>query len=186
MNRLPKLSLIVFTMLILLINGGCGGPTTPTTTSLTIGPTVTTISSTTTTEKPTTTTKLQTTTITQPPSTTTTRPATTTTLRPTTTTARKQRLTLQIISVTSPVSQGANATLTAKTTPGALCDIEVVYKSGPSKAKGLVPKTAGSNGRVSWTWKVGTRTTPGTWPITVMASLNGETVTRQTSITVTD
>lgn len=93
-------------------------------------------------------------------------------------------LILEITSVTSPVSPGSSATLTATTTPGALCDITVFYASGPSEAAGLEPKTAGPNGIVSWTWKVGTNTTPGTWPIIVTASLSGKTVTRCTTFVV--
>jgi hypothetical protein len=45
--------------------------------------------------------------------------------------------------------------------------ILVHYKSGPSRAKGLVPKVASGSGRVSWTWRVGSNTTPGRWPIVV-------------------
>lgn len=93
-------------------------------------------------------------------------------------------LKLDIASVTSPVRPGANATLTAKTAPGAKCAITVYYKSGPSTAQGLVPKAADAGGNVSWTWKVGTNTTPGTWRIVVTASKDGSTVTKETTFTV--
>ena len=93
-------------------------------------------------------------------------------------------LLLQIVSVTSPVSPGANATLVAQAVSGAECSITVYYKSGPSEAQGLYPKTADSSGRVSWTWKVGTRTTPGSWQIVVKASYGGKTVTQSTDFTV--
>lgn len=93
-------------------------------------------------------------------------------------------LTLTIVSVTSPVGPGYNATLVAKTTPGARCTITVYYKSGPSEAAGLYPKDADANGTVSWTWKVGTRTTPGSWRIVVTASLSGKTVSQTTYFTV--
>ena len=58
-------------------------------------------------------------------------------------------------------------TLEIQTTPGATCSITVRYKSGPSRAKGLVPKTAGAKGRVVWQWRVGSNTTPGRLPIDV-------------------
>lgn len=74
---------------------------------------------------------------------------------------------LDIISVTNPVECGAMATLTAKGKPGAEYDIDVVYKKTESKAKGLENKKAAADGTVSWTWKVGTGTTPGTYTITV-------------------
>ena len=91
---------------------------------------------------------------------------------------------LEIVSVTSPVSSGSNATLVAQTIPGAECDITVYYKSGASTASGLYPKTADSSGRVSWTWKVGTRTTPGSWQIVVEASSGGRTCTQSTYFAV--
>jgi hypothetical protein len=71
-----------------------------------------------------------------------------------------------LVRVTSPVSAGSYATLTVKVSRPARCSITVNYYSGPSEAKGLYPKRS-SRGRVSWTWKVGTRTTPGRWPIRV-------------------
>jgi hypothetical protein len=89
-----------------------------------------------------------------------------------------------VVSVTSPISHGANATLTAKTTPGAQCTITVNYKSGPSTASGLGAKTADNLGNVSWTWKVGANTTPGTWQIVVTATSQGSTVTTTTNFTV--
>jgi competence protein ComEC len=88
--------------------------------------------------------------------------------------------TVEIVSVSSPVSQGANATLDAKTSPNASCTITVYYKSGPSKASGLGPKTADAGGLVSWTWKVGANTTLGSWRIEV--TCNG--VTKETTFTV--
>jgi len=93
-------------------------------------------------------------------------------------------LSLEIPSVTSPVRPGATATLRAVTAPGANCSIVVYYKSGPSTAAGLGPKTADASGNVSWSWTVGTRTTPGTWRIVVKTSQGGSTITKETSFTV--
>jgi hypothetical protein len=74
---------------------------------------------------------------------------------------------LEIQSVTSPIARGATARLVAQTSPGASCSITVLYKSGPSQAAGLEDKKADASGIVAWSWKVGTRTTPGSWPIIV-------------------
>ena len=93
-------------------------------------------------------------------------------------------MSLQILSVTSPVSRGGSATLSAQTVPGAQCTISVNYQSGPSQAQGLEPKTADSSGNVSWTWKVGTNTATGSWPITVTASLGGKTASQTTHFAV--
>ena len=94
-------------------------------------------------------------------------------------------LALEIVSVTSPVSPGAYATLEARAPPRALCTIAVYYKSGRSTASGLGPKQADNNGYASWTWKVGTRTTPGSWRIVVTATYEGQTVSQETYFTVT-
>lgn len=83
-------------------------------------------------------------------------------------------LSIAVVSLTSPASRNSNATLVVRTTAGANCAIVVNYKSGPSKAQGLGPETADSNGRCAWTWKVGGNTTRGTWSITVTVSLNGQ------------
>ena len=103
---------------------------------------------------------------------------------PTAAPAPSADLALQIVSVSSPVRPGARATLTAQTTPGAQCSIAVQYKSGPSSASGLEPKTADASGNISWTWTVGSTTTPGTWPITATARLGGNSLTRETSFVV--
>ena len=91
---------------------------------------------------------------------------------------------IEIVSVTSPVSPGAYATLKASAPPGAQCSIAVYYKSGRSTAQGLYAKQADMNGDVSWTWKVGTRTTPGSWRIVVTATYDGETISQETYFTV--
>jgi hypothetical protein len=78
----------------------------------------------------------------------------------------------RLVRVTSPLPAGAYATLVARVVPRRLCKITVYYKSGPSTAQGLYPKRP-RNGRVSWTWKVGTRTTPGRWPIRVACGSAG-------------
>ena len=79
---------------------------------------------------------------------------------------------LRLVSVTSPVSAGSDATLVVAAPSGATCSIVVTYKSGASSAAGLYPQKARS-GRVSWRWMVGTRTTPGRWPIDVACGAVG-------------
>ena len=93
-------------------------------------------------------------------------------------------LAVVISSVTSPVSHGSQASVTATTSPGAACEVEVGYASGPSKAAGLEPKPAEATGAVSWTWTVGAQTQVGTWPIAVTCSLGSETATTGTSFVV--
>lgn len=45
--------------------------------------------------------------------------------------------------------------------------IEVHYKSGPSTSEDLAPQISNSDGEVTWTWKVGARSTAGTFDIIV-------------------
>jgi hypothetical protein len=72
-----------------------------------------------------------------------------------------------ILSIKSPVARNSYETVIAHVPPHTTASIEVDYKSGPSHAQGLEPKTAGDDGIVTWTWKVGGNTTLGTWPVTV-------------------
>lgn len=81
---------------------------------------------------------------------------------------------LTFTSLTTPIDPNEYATAKVKTAAGASCTIDVEYKSGPSTAAGLGPKTASSSGIASWTWKVGGRTTPGSWPVTVTCSKSGK------------
>jgi len=87
---------------------------------------------------------------------------------------------LVIVSSNLNVTPGEYASVTIRTSPGASASIEVDYESGPSKSTSLYPKTADSDGTVTWQWKVGTRTTPGQWPVIITA--NGQTV--QTTVNV--
>jgi hypothetical protein len=86
-------------------------------------------------------------------------------------------LSVTFTSLTSPIVRGAPATAAVRTRAGAACTIRVVYKSGPSTAAGLSTKSASSSGRASWTWTVGSRTTPGSWPVTVTCSAGGASAT---------
>ena len=86
---------------------------------------------------------------------------------------------VRLTSVTSPIRHGAYATLSVRVSRTATCSITVYYKSGTSVAQGLYPKRGT---RISWTWKVGTRTTPGRWPIVVSCGSAGRL---QTSFVVT-
>lgn len=61
---------------------------------------------------------------------------------------------IEVVSLTSPISRGAQASITIKTAPNVQCSITVYYKSGASKAKGLEPKNSDENGNCTWSWKV--------------------------------
>lgn len=98
--------------------------------------------------------------------------------------AHAQQLEVKLASLTSLVIHGNDATIAVTTAANANCQIMVLYKSGPSKAQGLIPKSADSQGQVRWTWKVGSRTTPGGWPITVTCSSGSQNGTLKTLFVV--
>ncbi len=99
-------------------------------------------------------------------------------------TSAQQQLSVERVYLISPVSPGNAASITVKTAPTVACTITVTYKSGPSRARGLVPKTADEDGIVGWAWIVGTQTTPGEWPITVTCSEGGKQETLEISFVV--
>ncbi len=84
-------------------------------------------------------------------------------------------LSVRFVSLPDPAVPGSTATLTAVTAPGAVCSAMVTWPSGTvSTAAGLKPTpTAGSDGVVSWTWNVGSRTKPGTATARVTCTLGG-------------
>ena len=86
-------------------------------------------------------------------------------------------LPIKVISVTSPVKPGGPARVEVQTAPAAVCDIEVVYRSGPSRAAPLRPRRADAKGRVVWLWRVGRRTATGKASVMVECLL-GEDITR--------
>jgi len=82
-------------------------------------------------------------------------------------------LPVSLVQLSSTVAPFSDATITVKTAPAASCAIAVLYKSGPSRAKGLDPKLADRSGFVAWRWRVGSRTTPGQWPVVVTCEHDG-------------
>lgn len=103
------------------------------------------------------------------------------TLKPT---AKPMTLTIKVVSLTSPVGRGSSASLSIRTSAGARCSIEVQYSSGPSSASGLGDKTASSTGTIGWTWRVGTNTALGTWPIYIDCSKGSAYNVLETRFTV--
>jgi hypothetical protein len=87
---------------------------------------------------------------------------------------------VSIVSVTSPVDDGAHATLVAQTSAHAACNLGVTLPSKrQSQSSGLGPATADATGRVTWTWMIGTNTRGGTAIATVICSSASTTGTFQ-------
>ena len=88
---------------------------------------------------------------------------------------------LQILSWPETIGRNETGTVKIKGKANTEYTITVYYKSGPSTAKGLEAKTSDADGYVSWSWKVGGRTTPGTYKIVVEGG--GEKVTVEFTVT---
>jgi len=74
---------------------------------------------------------------------------------------------IELISVSSPIQAGDEATVTVKGLPKTKYSIAVFYSSGQSEAAGLESKVSDENGKVSWTWSVGSKTKPGYYALTI-------------------
>jgi hypothetical protein len=94
---------------------------------------------------------------------------------------------VKITSLPGSINHGANATMVAVTSPSASCSASVTYFSGTvSSAQGLqTHPTADSSGSVSWTWKVGTSTKPGTSTATVTCQLGSDSASDSATFVVT-
>jgi len=93
-------------------------------------------------------------------------------------------LPIEVVSVTSPVKPGAAARVEIRTAAAAVCDIEVVYRSGPSQAAPLRPRRADEHGRVVWLWRVGKQVTPGRARIMIECLLGEEISQVHTQFTI--
>jgi hypothetical protein len=76
------------------------------------------------------------------------------------------------------VSTGDMASVTVAVSPRARCTIGVYYSTTASRAAGLGAKRGT---KVTWTWRVGSNTKPGTWPVKIDCGKSGKA---QTSVTV--
>jgi hypothetical protein len=72
------------------------------------------------------------------------------------------------------VNAGDTASTTVVVTPRARCTIGVYYTTRKSQAAGLGPKSAKT---ITWTWRVGTNTKPGRFPVRIDCGTSGKTQT---------
>lgn len=85
---------------------------------------------------------------------------------------------IEVLEYSSSVKRGGTAYVKIKGIPGTRYNCSVKYKSGYSSAAGLGVKTADDKGYVSWSWKIGSSTTQGSWPIIITnLSNSSDTVT---------
>ena len=82
------------------------------------------------------------------------------------------------------VRRNGTTSVTIRTTPGSTCGIDVQYSSGSSTASGLGDKKTGTTGSIVWTWRIGSNTSRGTWPVVIRCHLRDRAGSVSTSVTV--
>lgn len=92
----------------------------------------------------------------------------------------QEQMFFSLISFTRVVRQGDPAIIDAQTLPESSCLIEVKLPSGTiSTADGIepkIPKLADLLGNIHWSWKISSRTNPGTANIKIVCSKGGEKI----------
>lgn len=74
---------------------------------------------------------------------------------------------LQLLQVKDQVRIGENGSVTIQGHPGSVYSISSSFLSGGRMMTSYEYKTADAAGKVTWTWRVGEATTPGTYPIVI-------------------
>jgi hypothetical protein len=92
-------------------------------------------------------------------------------------------LVVRFTSVPSPAPIGGSATIAARTSAGAACSITVTLPSGriSTVAALQAPQLADGSGNVSWTWRIGSTTKPGTATAVVSCSLGAKAGSARTT-----
>ncbi len=89
--------------------------------------------------------------------------------------AQNQAVGVYIISLSTPLTAGSNASTTIRTLPESACSIEVVYNGLKSTDMGLSPKIADEYGSVTWSWTVEKGQPVGKWPVNITCAKNDST-----------
>ncbi|MEW5826252.1 MAG: Lpp/OprI family alanine-zipper lipoprotein [Candidatus Bipolaricaulota bacterium] len=93
-------------------------------------------------------------------------------------------LTLELVSLTTPIEPGKTAKLVMKTWPGAVCSITLNYPADQELPRGLGEKKADRNGEVSWSFRVAKTVAPGAYGIEVLAMADDKTTKATTNLVV--
>lgn len=96
--------------------------------------------------------------------------------------AEEPQAVLSFTSFPSSVSRNSTATVSIHGQPNTDYSITVYYKSGAASADGLETKTSDANGNVTWSWKIGAKTSTSYQP-SVTVSGGGEKITAKFTVT---
>lgn len=109
-------------------------------------------------------------------------PKPTATPAPTAEVSRSRAAGIVIVDYSESVSRGARAFVEIQGAPNTEYTCDVEYKSGPSTADGLGTKSSNGDGIVSWSWKVGSRTSLDYTP-TIYISGGGDSISVDFEVT---
>lgn len=96
--------------------------------------------------------------------------------------AANAKVSASVQTITSPVQQGSNASVSIRTNAGSKCSVSVIYDKAASADSGLGPKVADEFGTVSWTWTVEESAAIGIWPVKVTCVLNAQSAVVQANV----
>ncbi|AHV96104.1 TadE/TadG family type IV pilus assembly protein [Paenibacillus sabinae] len=83
---------------------------------------------------------------------------------------------IAVLEKPNPARPNKQGVIRIKIEPNATANLTVFYKSGKSTAKYLGWKKADENGYIEWEWRIGGKTTPGSWPTFVIETEDGQSV----------
>ncbi|WP_345940199.1 TadE/TadG family type IV pilus assembly protein [Paenibacillus durus] len=86
---------------------------------------------------------------------------------------------IAILEKPNPARPNKQGVIRIKIAPNTSANLTVFYKSGKSTAKYLGWKTADENGYIEWEWRIGGKTTPGSWPTFVIETEDGQSAEGQ-------
>ncbi|WP_246590689.1 TadE/TadG family type IV pilus assembly protein [Paenibacillus sophorae] len=86
---------------------------------------------------------------------------------------------IAILEKPNPARPNKQGVIRIKIAPNASANLTVFYKSGKSTAKYLGWKKADENGFIEWEWRIGGKTTPGSWPTFVIETEDGQSAEGQ-------
>lgn len=92
---------------------------------------------------------------------------------------------VSVQSVSSPVTLGADASISILTNAGSKCDISVSSNGVQIKTPALNPAIANAYGSVSWTWPIANTAAVGNWPISVTCYYHNRSGVVDSSLQVT-
>ena len=82
------------------------------------------------------------------------------------------RVGVALQTISSPITPGSQASISARTNREAVCTLSVKYNDVEVKNVAFIEKTANEFGGVDWDWQVDSNAPIGKWPVTISCKKN--------------